>query len=115
MLFSKIINTIFIILLTSQICFLWAQKKSKVIVTGKKMEMLKGGDLFIFTGKAKAVQGKNILKADKLVQNKKNDIIVPIIAGPKPKSGKNFIGRLNASIISQIAATISFQSTIRSP
>ena len=39
------------------------------------MELINGGEKIIYSGNSKVVQGNNVLKADKIVQDKANNIV----------------------------------------
>ncbi|MGA2089994.1 MAG: LptA/OstA family protein [Endomicrobiales bacterium] len=47
------------------------EKEPKTIITGDQMEIESQGQMVIFTGNAKVVRGKNVLIADRIVQDKK--------------------------------------------
>ncbi|MBN1621158.1 MAG: hypothetical protein JW871_01040 [Endomicrobiales bacterium] len=73
MFIKKNISFYLIILFISS--FLYGASKSKVTVTGKKMEMIKGGQQVVFSQGAEVRKGKNALKAKKIIQNKKDDTV----------------------------------------
>jgi lipopolysaccharide transport protein LptA len=50
-----------------------AAEEAKTVITGEQMEMASGGKIVIFTGGAKVIKGSNELKADKIIQDKKNN------------------------------------------
>jgi lipopolysaccharide transport protein LptA len=47
-----------------------AEKEQKTVITGDQMEIGSKGQMVTFTGNAKVVRGKNVLVADKIVQDK---------------------------------------------
>ena len=51
-----------------------AQKEPKTIITGDQMEIGSKGQMVIFTGNAKVSRGKNVLVADRIVQDKNKSL-----------------------------------------
>jgi len=50
-------------------------KETKTIITGNEMEIINGGDKVVYNGNSKVVRGDNVLKANKIIQNKTNSTI----------------------------------------
>ena len=50
-------------------------KETKTVITGNEMEIINGGDKVVYSGNSKVVRGFNVLKADKIIQNKKDNIV----------------------------------------
>lgn len=48
-----------------------SEKEPKTIITGDQMEIASKGQMIVFTGNAKVTRGKNVLIADRIVQDKK--------------------------------------------
>lgn len=52
-----------------------AEEPLKTRITGESMEIIKGGQQVIFQNGAKVVRGESVLMAEKIVQDKKNNMI----------------------------------------
>lgn len=50
-------------------------QEPKTVITGDKMQIVKNGEQVIFTGNALVKRGLDTLAADKIVQNKKDNIV----------------------------------------
>ncbi len=50
-----------------------AAAEEKTIITGDQMEIIRNGEKVVFSGNSKVSQGKNVLKARRIVQEKKRD------------------------------------------
>ena len=50
-------------------------KETKTVITGNEMEIINAGDKVVYSGNSKVVRGDNVLKADKIVQNKKDNMV----------------------------------------
>ena len=50
-------------------------KETKTVITGNEMEIINGGDKVVYSGNSKVVRGDNVLKADRIVQNKKDNMV----------------------------------------
>ncbi|MCX5782481.1 MAG: hypothetical protein NT145_07245, partial [Elusimicrobia bacterium] len=75
----KLKTTIFLItsfILLNLLFFLNAgAQEEKTTVTGNEMKIVDGGDKIIYSGNSKVVRGENVLKADKIVRNAKNNVV----------------------------------------
>ena len=54
-------------------CAVFCAEEPKTIITGEQMQMTNGGNTVVFSGGAKVEKGANVLTADKIIQDKKNN------------------------------------------
>jgi len=54
---------------------IYASPEPKTVVTGDKMQIIKDGEQVVFSGNALVKRGRDVLAADKLIENKKDKII----------------------------------------
>ena len=50
-------------------------KETKTVITGNEMEIINGGEKVVYSGSSKVVRGDNVLMADKIIQNKKDNTV----------------------------------------
>jgi lipopolysaccharide export system protein LptA len=63
------------ILCVAAVSLCFAQANKKTVITGDSMEMIDAGKKVVFSGGAKVVHGKDILKADEIIQDKTENTV----------------------------------------
>ncbi|MFH1369274.1 MAG: LptA/OstA family protein [Elusimicrobiota bacterium] len=74
---SRAFKRVLAFIITATVCSgaAFCADKPKTRITGGSMEIIKGGQQVIFLDSAKVIRGENVLMAEKIVQDKKNNVV----------------------------------------
>jgi len=71
----KISFILFIIIFFALMKINASEENEKTIITGNEIQIINGGEKVIYSGNSKAVKGDNVLKADKIIQDRSTKML----------------------------------------